>query len=417
MTQREKQLKEERSQLRSELETLRSKYADSKEATLSEEDATRQTELLDQLEAKSIEIRNEERAAKLLADKDDSKPVEKRAANLAGLEVVDTTEKEMDQIAKRFNFGAAVRGAYGETLDGVEAEMHQEGKREMQSIGKASRGVVIPGSLLERANVTVNSTAGIQTLNFVDAVYANTILGELGVTTTRTNEDQRIPIIGAVTTQWEGETDAAADGGSALSKKDLSPTRLASYVNYSKQAAMQHNDSLEAALRRNIIESMAAKIEYAVFTDDTGNGGPADIGAGKTAVTSGTAQGMVLALMEEVLGNNHNKGRLGFACSDSLFSVVHQAAQISGVKALYNDGMVMGKPFLFSSQIADIDTNQESIYYGDWSKLQMAQFGGVEILFDPYTQAVSGMDRLVLNSYWDFVLVQDAAISVAGYTG
>ena len=71
----------------------------------------------------------------------------------------------------------------------------------------------------------------------------------------------------------------------------------------------------------------------------------------------------------------------------------------------------MGKPARFSSQLAQL-TARDAFYYGNWSKLQIAQFGGIEILADPYTQAISGKNRLVLNSYWDASLVQDAAISV-----
>jgi len=64
----------------------------------------------------------------------------------------------------------------------------------------------------------------------------------------------------------------------------------------------------------------------------------------------------------------------------------------------------------FSNQIADI-TNP-AVYYGDFSKVQVAQFGGVEIIMDQYTQAIKGTNRLILNSYWDMALVQDGAISV-----
>lgn len=406
-----KQLREERGLVDGEILALRNKYEGTE---MSAEDAAKYRDLLDKLEKFGEDIELAERGEKAALE----------AAKRTGTGSSKTDEKELEQIAKDFSFGAAVRAAYGVgKLTGVEKEMHEEGEKEMRSVGQAASGIVIPGSLLNkietqsRANVTINGTGGVQVQNFVDAVYAETILGDLGVTRTQTTTDQRIPIIGAVTTQWEGEVDAAADGGSALSKVDLTPTRLASYVNYSKQAAMQHNDSLEAALRRNIAQSMAAKIEYAVFTDDTSAGGPADIGAGKTAVTGATVNAMVLALMEQVIGNNHNKGNLGFAVSHSLFSELYTAVLVSGVSPLVVNEMIMGKKFRISSQIADIASGQESIYYGDWSKLQMAQFGGVEILADPYTQAVSGMNRLVLNSYWDFALVQGAAISVAGYTG
>jgi hypothetical protein len=121
----------------------------------------------------------------------------------------------------------------------------------------------------------------------------------------------------------------------------------------------------------------------------------------------------MMALVEEVQSNNHNRGNLGFAISNDFFTEVYTAAQVSGVNPLVINEMIMGVMAKFSNQIADI-TNP-AVYYGDWSKVQIAQFGGVEILMDPYTQAIKGTNRLILNSYWDAALVQDAAISVGTF--
>ena len=335
-----------------------------------------------------------------------------KAANLGGSPVVAET-KEEKEIVREFSFGKAVRAAFGGKLDGVELEMAQEGQKEMTAIGRSANGVVIPSMILNRAVVTENGTSGIETQSFVDAVYANTILDDLGVTRVSSTTDQRIPILGAVTTQWEGETDAAADGGSAMSKKDLAPKRLASYVDYSKQASMQHNESLETALRNSIAQSLGAKVEYALFTDDSSNGSYNYLGQGKTPVTNANITSLMMALVEEVQSNNHNRGNLGFAISNDLFSEVYTAAQVSGVNPLIINEAIMGVKAMFSNQIADI-TNP-AVYYGDFSKVQICQFGGVEILVDPYTQAVSGTNRLILNSYWDAALVQGAAISVGTF--
>ena len=335
-----------------------------------------------------------------------------KAANLGGSPVVAET-KEEKEIVREFSFGKAVRAAFGGKLDGVELEMAQEGQKEMTAIGRSANGVVIPSMILNRAVITENGTSGIETQSFVDAVYANTILDDLGVTRVTSTTDQRIPILGAVTTQWEGETDAAADGGSAMSKKDLAPKRLASYVDFSKQAAMQHNESLESALRNSIAQAVGAKVEYALFTDDSSNGSYNYLGQGKTPVTNANITSLMMALVEEVQSNNHNRGNLGFAISNDLFSEVYTAAQVSGVNPLIINEAIMGVKAMFSNQIADI-TNP-AVYYGDFSKVQIAQFGGVEILVDPYTQAVSGTNRLILNSYWDAALVQGAAISVGTF--
>lgn len=335
-----------------------------------------------------------------------------KAANLGGSPVV-TESKEEKEIVREFSFGKAVRAAFGGKLDGVELEMAQEGEKEMNAIGRSANGIVIPSMILNRAVVTENGTSGVETQSFVDAVYANTILDELGVTRISTSSDQRIPVLGAVSTQWETETSDAIDGGTAMSKKDLAPKRLAAYVDYSKQAAMQHNESLETALRNSIAQAVGSKVEYALFTDDSANGAYNYLGSGKTPVTNANITNLMMALVEEVQSNNHNRGNLGFAISNDLFTEVYTAAQVSGVNPLIINEMIMGVMAKFSNQIADI-TNP-AVYYGDFSKVQIAQFGGVEILVDPYTQAIKGTNRLILNSYWDAALVQDAAISVGTF--
>jgi HK97 family phage major capsid protein len=335
-----------------------------------------------------------------------------KAANLSGAPVA-TTNNEEKEIVRDFSFGKAVRAAFGGKLEGVELEMAQEGEKEMSAIGRSSNGIVIPSMILNRAVITENGTSGIEQTSFIDAVYANTILADLGITRISTSTDQRIPILGAVSTQWETEVSDAIDGGSAMSKKDLSPRRLAAYVDYSKQAAMQANSSLETALRNSIAQAVGAKVEYALFTDDTANGAFEWLGNGKTELTNASISALVLALIEEVQGNNHNRGNLGFALSNDVFSDVYAAAQVSGVSPLIVNEMIMGMMAKFSNQIADI-TNP-AVYYGDWSKVQVAQFGGVEIIMDQYTQAIKGTNRLILNSYWDAALVQDAAISVGTF--
>ena len=338
--------------------------------------------------------------------------IRKNAANLGGSPVAVET-KEEKEIVRDFSFGKAVRAAFGGKLDGLEAEMAQEGEKEMAAIGRSSNGIVIPSMVLNRAVITENGTTGVEAQSFVDAVYANTILDELGVTRVSTTTDQRIPILGAVTTQWETEVSDAVDGGSAMSKKDLAPKRLAAYVDFSKAAAMQSNESIEGALRNSIAQAVGAKVEYALFTDDSANGAYDYLGNGKTALTNADITDLMMALVEEVQSNNHNRGNLGFAISNDLFTEVYTAAQVSGVNPLIINEAIMGVAAKFSNQIADI-TNP-AVYYGDFSKVQIAQFGGVEILMDPYTQAIKGTNRLILNSYWDAALVQDAAISVGTF--
>jgi HK97 family phage major capsid protein len=353
-----------------------------------------------------------ERAEKLEAFRADQ--AAKVAANAAG---AATTDKPMDEAAKRFSFTRAIDGLLSGNITGLEREIAAEGAKEMRAVGGevSGNGIVVPLAMLQRAVVAINGTAAVENQSFEQGIYANTILGELGVTRLTSTSDSRIPILGQVTTEWETETGDANDGGSALSKKDLAPRRLAAFVDYTKRAAMQHNESLEALLVSSIQQAVAAKIEKAVFTDESAAGAYKPIFDGKTAKTASTLTAVVMAIVQEVMDENQNRGNLGFAASSKLFSDLMVAAQIANVNPLVVNSQIMGAILRFSTQMAQIST-KDVIYYGDWSKLQIAQFGGIEILVDPYTQATKGTTRLVLNSYFDSVLVRGGAISVGRLT-
>tara|TARA_R110000868_G_scaffold108761_5_gene296617 strand:- start:497 stop:1720 length:1224 start_codon:yes stop_codon:yes gene_type:complete len=358
-----------------------------------------------------------ERLTNELEKSEKQEAVRRKAANVAPV-TFDIGTKEEDRVAKEYSFVDAMKAAMGDVKrEGLIEEMHQEAVKEMRAIGQTPKGQVsIPSTILQnRAVITENGTTGIQGRSFIDAVYSQTILGDLGVTRLDAVLDQRIPIMGSVTTQWEGETDAAADGGSALSKIDLAPKRLASYVDVSKLATLQHGNVLESLIRSNIVKSVGAKVQYALFTDDTANGSYEWLGNGKTPVNGASLNEVVMLLIEQIMTNNHEQSTNRFALATDLFSLAYTEAQVSGVNGLVVNDAILGRMAKFSNQIAAISTLPVA-YYGDWSKVFVAQFGAIDILYDPYTQAVSGKDRLVLNSFWDAALVQDAALSVGTYT-
>ena len=341
--------------------------------------------------------------------------IRKENALAAGVPV--QTESREETTAKRdYNWGKAVSGVLNrDLLEGLEREMHDEGVKEMKAIGKAAdpRSIVIPSMMLQkRAVITENTTTGIEKMGWIDHLYANTVLREAGADFLTGITDMRFPVLGEVQATWEGETDNAADGGNASSKVDLTPNRLATYVDYSKMADLQHSGTLSAAIQRATAVAVAAKLEKAVFTDETSAGAPTDIKDSKTAVSASDIAKLAAALVEEVAGNSGLFGNLAYIWSTDLISEVFTAAGVSGVNPLYINGLVNGYKTLWSSQLEVITASTPVVYFGDWSQLKIAQFGGIEIMVDPYTQAIGGKNRIHLNSYWDFKETKGAKISV-----
>ena len=63
--------------------------------------------------------------------------------------------------------------------------------------------------------------------------------------------------------------------------------------------------------------------------------------------------------------------------------------------------------FVSSNVAADGASGKEHVLFGDFSKVHIAQFGGLDFLFDPYTGADTGEPRMVVTGLFDGDAVQN----------
>ena len=51
-----------------------------------------------------------------------------------------------------------------------------------------------------------------------------------------------------------------------------------------------------------------------------------------------------------------------------------------------------------------------AILAGDFSKVALAQFGGMDMIIDPFSQAIGGKVRIVANTFWDCAITNPEAM-------
>ena len=79
-------------------------------------------------------------------------------------------------------------------------------------------------------------------------------------------------------------------------------------------------------------------------------------------------------------------------------------AQVASVSALWDnaDKRLNSYYGFFSTNCGQGGTGGKAhCLFGDFSRVHIAQFGGLDLLFDPYTNAASGLGRLVATSLVD----------------
>ena len=242
-------------------------------------------------------------------------------------------------------------------------------------------------------------------LNILSPLMGKSILSEAGATfLTGLVGNISIPNYTGSTCGWKGELEAADNGKGTFSSVELSPKRLTAYIDISKQFLTQDSVGAEEMLRADIVNSLVAKLEQTIFGDAAGdNTKPAGI-FNSAEVVAPSYQGVCEA---EAAVTDYS-GEKRFVMSPTAKSAFKQAT-ISGTKSdlrlLLEDGEVDGYPVSDSSNVV-----AGGYAFGDFSELVVAQWGGIDIVVDPYTLATKNAIRLVINAYFDAKVRRNGAI-------
>ena len=332
-------------------------------------------------------------------------------------EKVKNTPKVSEEVRASKNwslFKAVNEIRNGGKLSGLEAEMHQEAEKEAR---KGIDGIGIPTMLKEKRAIDQTNSAIAPTAvgAFVDSLQAAGLYSKVGVTDLGTvAADTILPIAGGSTVGWNTEVGTAANGGANFDKLTLSPKRVTGYANLSNQILAQNGPQAEAAVMNDMARNMAVQIDAAMFGSTDVTNAPGSI-AGTSGVLTFTeaasvdVAGDMLEAIQTIADNHGLDGNNAFVNSWELYSVIKAAAQVGSVYPLYVDDLLAGYPGYFSSAPAKVAGTSGDGIYGDFSRVFMCAFGPMSIQIDPYTRAIEGEVRLILNNYMDFGVADGAS--------
>lgn len=223
---------------------------------------------------------------------------------------------------------------------------------------------------------------------------------------------------------WEGENAEAKDGAGKFSKGDLfKPLRLTAYVDISKQLLVQENTSVEAYIRQAIAVAIAQKIEQTAFSKNTGVANTPDgmFHTLDTDIKGDMTWAQIVAMETNADTQNALFGNLSYILHPSLIgkakTKVKDASGAGGFIFTGNgDGQLNGYKALRTNnlpkELGD-GSDEFGIVFGNWADYFLGQWGGIELLVDPYTQALKGTVRLITNSYWNMGFIRKESFSIA----
>lgn len=336
-------------------------------------------------------------------------------------------------------------------LNGLELEMHQEAVNEMRNARvQPQGGAIIPSVILnhrgkqkldaiqKRAAIAVGSSGspgeawgGVATdvAPWVAALWAQGYMGKLGITPmTGLVGELKTLRSGTSTFTFKTETATAADGNPDNDYFTLTPHRLPGYIDVTKQALIEWPGA-SGWVMDNIEQGILAALQKSIVQ---GAGSSGDLtgllslgvtqyyagGAGTTSGTNPDGAALVYAdfvnMMAGVAGSNVNPDNVQFLINSAVMGKAFNVVAFSNIQApLIANGNVqnIGRPYVVSNHVPSnltkgSGTALSAMICGDFSGAVVGQWGGIEILPDPYTQATAGSTRFHVSSFWDFNVKQ-----------
>ena len=331
--------------------------------------------------------------------------------------VVQSLGDNTNELRGKFNLAKAVKEAVNGQVTGLEAEAAQEAANEARSAGIAFMGQIgIPSEFRADAAAMTVGAGGTQTnegifddgQSFVRNFRPSTVAEKLGATYFRNSTGnivipvQNANIAGAELNEL-ADVDLTNVGFTQVS---IAPQRVAAGTSFSKQLLAQTSDDLERFIMGDLNREMGIKMDKHIvdvleaglsYTDDT---------AGAYSGAAGGDFAELAALMEmDLRVANVDPASAKFLLDPASLRKFKRAALDAGSGMFAgNDTNIYGYGVVTTNQ-----TTAGKLVLGDFRDLVVAEWGGLDIIVDPYTGAQKNEVKIVANSHLGAVVRRPAA--------
>ena len=340
-------------------------------------------------------------------------------------------EKEVEEIRGKFSMSKAISDIVNKGgLTGLEAEMAQEGRNEMNASGASARGnITIPSFLMgeARANETYtvgdssgqnqgDKVRGLDHANMVEGLRPIPVLERMGATVIQATGDLVLPSLPNVDASQVAEMADVANIDGDFGSVTLSPKRFSMRMDLTRQMLNQSDPALDAVIARDMSVALANELDqYVIGTNLFASTNITDGSVGSGTSASATSYADLTAHEGAFLSNNPAGQNLAILCDPTMSAYMKGVSQSDGGAILNVGNEILGYPVFSSTNVqaqtvvadtyfsgitdADDTLSIRPIFFVDPSDLFIAKFGGLDVTIDPLTLAHQGTIRLIANMY------------------
>lgn len=355
----------------------------------------------------------------------------------------ETLSEQDKRDIRRYSLRKAILEASEGSLTGFELEMHQEGEREYKELGlqrqKGGKATFLMPSLLRyKPLIRASSGQSITTvadggnlkqeepLLFIEGLRNAMILPGLGARfLTGLVGDLPISIGGTFTASWLAEDGQSSTTKMSFGKKTLSPNRVQAQGSLTYQLLRQSSIDVDGIVEREVIDSIAQALQTAAINGSGENDEPTGIlqTVGIGSVVGGDnglapAWSHIVGLETAVAEDNalFNPQYAAYLTNAKVRGKLKQVPQVNGT---YGDrpiwmnggsagmGDVNGYVAAVTNAVPSTLTKGNAsgtcsaIIFGVMNQLFIGQWGGYEIIVDPYTRSDYGEVKVTVIGHHD----------------
>ena len=274
--------------------------------------------------------------------------------------------------------------------------------------GRAAQGIMLPAEVLKTWKRDLNSadeaslfTDDYRGNEFIDVLRnASSVMRAGARMMNGLSGDVKIPKkLTASSAAWIAtEGGAASESEMTVGSVSMTPKTLGAYTDITRQLMIQSSMDVEALVRDDLAQALALAIDLAGLEGSGSSGQPTGIlnTSGVNQVTNFAAANPTFAeavtLETALADDNALMGNLAYILPSSMYGALKTTEKASGTAQFVVEpgGTINGYNALISNQ-----GTAGNMYFGNFSDLLVAMFGGLDIVVDPFSNSTSGTVRIV----------------------
>lgn len=218
----------------------------------------------------------------------------------------------------------------------------------------------------------------------------------------------------AGTAYWLSETGSITGSNQTLAQIPLQPHRLGAFTDLSKQLIAQSTIDAEAFVRNDLATIISLALDKAIIEGSGSSNQPTGIintsGVGSVTFGAAATWAKLVSFETAVATANADIGSMNYVSTAATRGALKTSPKIGSTYPVFlcENNQVNGYPLLVTNQVSS-----DKMLFGVFSQATLAMWGGIDILVDPYTQALAGTVRLVAQTYADVAVRQAGAFAVS----